>query len=227
MLFRSGCLDRCELGPVMVIYPDGIWYHYETEADIDEILESHVLNDAPVERLRLKPGQKVLEPTGAQRVKLKVAKVSEFPHDVCRYELVASSEGVLPAFAPGSHIDLFTGEGLRRSYSLAGNPLEQSRYVLGIRREIPSRGGSDWLLDHLAIGDELEASLPVNNFPMDWQASRHTLIAGGIGVTPMMAMGHALKREGASRHLHFCAPDESRAPFLEEVREIFGDHLSL
>lgn len=51
----SGCLDRCELGPVMVIYPDGIWYRYETESDVDEILESHVKGGKVVERLRLKP----------------------------------------------------------------------------------------------------------------------------------------------------------------------------
>lgn len=49
----SGCLDRCEVGPAMVVYPDGIWYRYETEADVDEILESHIKNGVIVERLRL------------------------------------------------------------------------------------------------------------------------------------------------------------------------------
>ena len=52
----AGCLDRCELGPNMVIYPDGVWYHYEDEADIREILETHVKNGGRVERLMLKPG---------------------------------------------------------------------------------------------------------------------------------------------------------------------------
>jgi (2Fe-2S) ferredoxin len=51
----SGCLDRCELGPTMVIYPDGVWYHYETLADVDEILQSHVAGSRPVERLILRP----------------------------------------------------------------------------------------------------------------------------------------------------------------------------
>lgn len=57
---NSGCLDRCELGPVMVIYPQGIWYHYKTKEDIDEIIEQHVLNDRPVERLLLDVKQKRL-----------------------------------------------------------------------------------------------------------------------------------------------------------------------
>lgn len=52
----SGCLDRCELGPVMVIYPDGIWYHYRSEADIDEILQTHLVDGDRVERLLLRPG---------------------------------------------------------------------------------------------------------------------------------------------------------------------------
>ena len=51
----SGCLDRCELGPMMVVYPEGVWYQYETRADVDEILESHIVGGGPVERLVLRP----------------------------------------------------------------------------------------------------------------------------------------------------------------------------
>lgn len=51
----SGCLDRCELGPMMVVYPAGIWYRYETLADVDEILESHIVSGDPVKRLMLRP----------------------------------------------------------------------------------------------------------------------------------------------------------------------------
>ena len=54
---RSGCLDRCELGPTMVIYPEGVWYTYRTREDIDEILDRHVLRGERVERLLLEPGQ--------------------------------------------------------------------------------------------------------------------------------------------------------------------------
>lgn len=224
---KSGCLDRCELGPVMVIYPEGVWYHYRTKEDIDEILESHVLNGKHVARLLVTAGQTTLSPDKPVRTALQVAEVQEQGQDVCRYELVAASGGDLPAFEAGAHIDLFTGEGMRRSYSLAGDPADRGRYVLGIRREVPSRGGSDWLLDNLSVSDRLEASLPTNNFPLDWSAKRHILIAGGIGVTPMMAMGRALRRSGADCHLHFCAPDEARAPFLSEVKEIFDTNLSL
>lgn len=53
----SGCLDRCELGPTMVIYPEGVWYRYDTEADLDEILERHLIRGERVVRLMLRPGQ--------------------------------------------------------------------------------------------------------------------------------------------------------------------------
>ena len=224
---KCGCLDRCELGPVMVIYPEGIWYHYESRKDIDEILDTHVIHGRPVERLLLKPEQKIMNPEVSERIELNVSHVDEYSYDISRYELMSEDGKDLPPFEPGAHIDLFTGDGLRRSYSLAGDPAVRDRYVLGIRREQPSRGGSDWLLDHLSVGDQVKVSLPSNNFPLDQVAARHTLIAGGIGVTPMMAMGHQLRLQGADFHLHFCAPDESHAPLLDEVRLIFGDSLSL
>lgn len=53
----AGCLDRCELGATMVIYPEGVWYSYHTTADIDEILETHLVQGGRVARLMLQPGQ--------------------------------------------------------------------------------------------------------------------------------------------------------------------------
>ena len=50
---KSGCLDRCEEGPACVVYPEGIWYTYVDETDIDEIVDSHLVNGEPVERLKI------------------------------------------------------------------------------------------------------------------------------------------------------------------------------
>ena len=49
----AGCLDRCELGPTMVVYPEGVWYTFANDADIEEILQRHVIDDSRVDRLRL------------------------------------------------------------------------------------------------------------------------------------------------------------------------------
>lgn len=56
----SGCLDRCALGPVMVIYPEGIWYNYQTKKDVDEIINTHLIGRKIVERLLLKSNQETL-----------------------------------------------------------------------------------------------------------------------------------------------------------------------
>ncbi|MDX1581550.1 MAG: (2Fe-2S) ferredoxin domain-containing protein [Alphaproteobacteria bacterium] len=58
---QSGCLDRCELGPVMVIYPEGVWYHYRNRADVDEIIDRHLKQGKRVDRLLLKPDQTRLD----------------------------------------------------------------------------------------------------------------------------------------------------------------------
>jgi (2Fe-2S) ferredoxin len=50
---QAGCLDRCELGPVMVVYPEAVWYSYVDEHDIDEIIERHLIGGEPVDRLRI------------------------------------------------------------------------------------------------------------------------------------------------------------------------------
>lgn len=58
----AGCLDRCELGPTMVIYPEGVWYSYASMADVDEILQRHLIEGGRVARLMLETGQKELRP---------------------------------------------------------------------------------------------------------------------------------------------------------------------
>jgi (2Fe-2S) ferredoxin len=50
---RAGCLDRCDEGPVMVVYPEAVWYRYVDQSDIDEIIDEHLIHGRPVERLRI------------------------------------------------------------------------------------------------------------------------------------------------------------------------------
>ncbi len=54
----AGCLDRCELGPTLVIYPEGVWYRCRTKEDVDEILQTHLVEGGRVQRLMLQPGDK-------------------------------------------------------------------------------------------------------------------------------------------------------------------------
>jgi (2Fe-2S) ferredoxin len=62
----AGCLDRCELGPTMVIYPEGVWYGYKTTEDLDEILTTHLVGGGRVERLMLLPEQRPAKGAAAE-----------------------------------------------------------------------------------------------------------------------------------------------------------------
>jgi len=224
---KAGCLDRCELGPVMVIYPEATWYRFDTRQDIDDILERHILGGDIVERLMLDADQKVPKAIIEPRLRLRVDAVEPLTADIKKFDLVAEDGGDLPAFTAGSHIDIFTGNGQRRSYSLAGDPAQRDRYVIAVLKEPDGRGGSTWVHDNLAIGDIVEASPPRNNFPLNGNATEHLLIAGGIGITPLLSMGRALKAKGGKATLHYCTRSAETTAFASEVKELFGDRLTV
>ena len=213
----AGCLERCELGPTMVIYPEGIWYTYDSREDVDEILERHLLGGKRVERLLLEPGQIFPKPKVRQQLKLAVSGIERLTLEIRRFELVSAEGGGLPPFEAGAHIDVFTGNGLRRSYSLANDPEERHRYVIGVLREENGSGGSCWMHDKLAVGDVVSAMPPLNNFALVEDARRHVLIAGGIGITPILAMGYRLSRIAADVTLHYCTKSREETAFLDEV----------
>jgi ferredoxin-NADP reductase len=157
---------------------------------------------------------------------LKVAEIDDLTPQIKRFAFVAAEGGPLPAFTAGAHIDVFTGNGLTRSYSLAGDPADPSRYVTAVLRE-PKGGGSTWMHDEVKVGDLLKAFGPTNNFPLDTSAGRHHLIAGGIGITPMLAMGHVLARGEVPFKLDYCTRSVEETAFLDEVKQVFGNRVTL
>jgi vanillate O-demethylase ferredoxin subunit len=219
---QSGCLERCELGAAMVIYPEGIWYTYSTKEDVDEILSKHIMNGEIVERLQLDNDQKVPKPKAKRELKLTVANVVDETADIKRFELVSADGKPLPEFTAGAHVDVITGNGQRRSYSIANTPAERGRYVLGVLREPAGRGGSAWMHDNVKPGTTLTVLPPLNNFRLAEDAKEHIFIAGGIGITPILAMGHRLKAMGAKATLHYCTRTAEKTSFMADVKEAFG-----
>ena len=222
----SGCLERCELGPAMVIYPEAVWYTYSSREDVDEILERHIIGGERVERLKLDADQRVPKPKAKRELKLIIASVDELTPEIKRFELVPQDGGELPAFEAGAHIDLVTGDGLKRSYSLANDPIERHRYVLGILREKNGRGASAWLHESAGAGDTITAMEPINNFGLAEHAGEHILIAGGIGIAPILSMGYRLREDGANFALHYCTRDARNTAFMDEARDVFGPNLT-
>ncbi|MCU0927922.1 MAG: PDR/VanB family oxidoreductase [Burkholderiaceae bacterium] len=133
--------------------------------------------------------------------------------DICSFELVAADGRPLPPFSAGSHVDVQLPNGLTRQYSLANDPTESHRYLIAVLRDAASRGGSAAMHDAVHEGDLLTISAPKNHFPLAHDASRHLLLAGGIGVTPILCMAERLATIGAAFEMHYCTRSRARTAF--------------
>lgn len=144
--------------------------------------------------------------------------------DVISVELQPAEAGVtLPPFEPGSHIDLHLADGLVRSYSLL-NGANDRRYVIGVLKSRDSRGGSRHVHEQLRLGAQLKISAPRNNFRLVEDAKHSVLVAGGIGVTPLLAMLRRLAELGRSVEFLYCARSRQDAAFLQEVEALAAAH---
>ncbi len=134
------------------------------------------------------------------------------------FELASADGTPLPGFAAGAHVDVHLPGGLVRSYSLAGDPRERTHWLLGVLRETEGRGGSRTLHEQVRVGDFLPVSMPRNAFALVPGAAHTVLLGGGIGITPLKAMAHALAAQGASFELHHCVRSPRHAAFATELR---------
>ncbi|PXX12563.1 vanillate O-demethylase ferredoxin subunit [Paraburkholderia tropica] len=132
----------------------------------------------------------------------------------------------MPPFDAGAHINLRLGENLTRSYSLANSPVERHRYVIAVKREQEGRGGSCHVHDELRVGGEIPVEYPRHHFPLNESATHTILIAGGIGITPIISMAARLEQLGRSWELHYTARSPAHAAFLQELKK-YGDRVSL
>ena len=146
---------------------------------------------------------------------VRVLSVRYEAEDINSYELVDPDGGELPPFSAGAHIDLHLRDGRIRQYSLCNDPAERHRYVVGVLKDPASRGGSVAIFEKVHAGRIITISAPRNHFPLANDARRHLLLAGGIGVTPMMAMLAQLERDDADYFLHYCTRSPERTAFRD------------
>ena len=148
---------------------------------------------------------------------VRVVRKATEAEDICRLELAAADGAALPAFTAGSHVDLHLPGGLTRAYSLCNDPVETHRYVLGVLREAASRGGSQAVHELVREGSVLQISPPKNHFALVPDAARYLLLAGGIGVTPLLSMAEHLARTGAAFELHYATRSRARTAFVSRI----------
>lgn len=162
-----------------------------------------------------------------EMITLKVQEIDELTPAIKKFVFQAVDGGSLPSFSAGAHIDFHLETGMIKSYSLANDPSETDRYVTAILREESGAGGSLYMHDQVHVGKELTITPPQNNFELAEQASQHILLAGGIGITPLLAMGYKLRDEKKDCYLHYCSKSVEETAFLDEVKTIFGNNLTL
>lgn len=130
------------------------------------------------------------------------------------YEFGALDGGALPSFSAGAHIDLHLPNGMVRGYSLVNCATESNRYVIAVNQDPASRGGSRYMHEMLKVGDAVTVNRPRNNFSLCEDAPHSVLLAGGIGITPLLSMVHRLVRLGRSWDLYYCGRTRAGTAFL-------------
>ena len=138
--------------------------------------------------------------------------------DTIAVELRPQTGGVFPAFTPGAHIDLNLPNGLVRNYSLCNSSDERHRYVVAVLQDRNSRGGSRYVHESLRVGMPITISAPRNNFTLVEDAAHTVLVAGGIGITPLLCMARRLTSLGRSLELLYFARERKSAAFLAELQ---------
>ena len=131
-----------------------------------------------------------------------------------------SIDGQLPTFQPGAHIDLHLQNGLVRQYSLVNGPGETNFYRIGVKLEEPSAGGSSYIHNNLRVGDVLACSTPRNNFPLRRDSIKTIFIAGGIGLTPLLAMSQALDVMGLDYEFHYFVQNDKHIAFSSVLNKL-------
>ncbi|MGB5832986.1 MAG: pyridoxamine 5'-phosphate oxidase family protein [Thiohalocapsa sp.] len=162
----------------------------------------------------------------AAPLKLQVEQIRQETARIKRFRLRPSDATELPPFEPGAHLPLTVrlpnGEWAQRHYSILSDPDDRTHYEIAVLAEPSGRGGSLYLHEKVAVGHELEALPPRNEFPLADSAEHSILIAGGIGITPILCMLRALDANGSSLELHYSAQRESDLAFRDRVEALAG-----
>lgn len=151
------------------------------------------------------------------KLQVRVQQIVQETPEVRSFLLVPTDGNALPAFSAGAHIDVHLPGGLVRQYSLCNGPKDTQGYVIAVKREPASRGGSAALHDHVKEGDLLQIGAPRQQFSLQMNAAHHVLIGAGIGITPLLSMARHLVEAGASFEVHYFARSRELAPFRQAL----------
>ncbi len=166
-----------------------------------------------------------------ERLSLIITQISQLTPRIYRYQLRATSGSELPLITAGSHIaipvTLNNGKQDFHNYSICSNPNQREFYEIAVLRKENGAGGSHFIIDNFAVGTVLECGVPSNNFHLHADASPAILIAGGIGITPIISIAHTLALRGRRFSLHYAGRSKTDMAFVDELQKTFTRNLYL
>ena len=157
-------------------------------------------------------------------LRMRVEQIDALTPTIRRLLLVPADGTAPPSFDAGAHIGLHVPIGertQRRAYSLVNATDHAAHYEIAVQLEPSGSGGSSWV-HQLETGAELEVAVPRNDFPLEATAQSYLLIAGGIGITPILSMARALDAAGKTYTLHYAAREATAMAYRDEVAALAG-----
>jgi ferredoxin-NADP reductase len=166
------------------------------------------------------------KPTKPDHLTLVVSHIEKKSEKVKLFKFSAKNGEILPAFEPGSHLPIEvklskTSKALRH-YSIISSSRDNRFYEIAVQQEIHGGGGSNYMHEQLHIGDALQAKYPVNAFSLVSPKKHHILIAGGIGITPILSMLKKLSEDNESYELHYSVKTQHDMVLKEEIILLAG-----
>ncbi|MBM9460001.1 oxidoreductase [Nocardioides sp. zg-536] len=163
--------------------------------------------------------------TGTERA-LVVLDRQEAAEDIVRITFGDPDGGPLPSWRPGAHVSLLLPDDVERQYSLCGDDLGPSTWTIAVLRDEAGRGGSRWVHENLHPGAVVEARGPLNHFVLG-KAERYEMIAGGIGITPLLPMIAEVEAKGRQWRLSYAGRSRSTMAFVDELCERYPGHIEV
>jgi len=158
--------------------------------------------------------------SGAEKISVMVTDITPLNDLVTQFRFKPEGGGLLPTFSGGAHtvVEMEDGPITRLNpYSLMSDPMDQTAYMVSVRRDDEGRGGSRFMHEKVKLGDRMTISYPVNLFSLDLRAKKHLFIAGGIGITPFLAQIKQLERLGGKWELHYACRSTALASYADEL----------
>lgn len=200
-----------------------------TEAEMHEVLQPLIEENQQLRKQQTP--QPPMQTLGEGELPLIITGVKQLTPKVRAYQLRHPLGQALPKVSAGAHLSvpviLADGLASTRHYSINSDPDQTHTYEIAVLNETEGKGGSRFIHAHYQLGMQLQCGMPQNHFQLQNDDHSVVLIAGGIGITPIMAMASTLKQNGRVFQFHYIGRSLNEMAYVDELQREYGEQLNL